>query len=81
MTLHEAILHVLRDANQTLTSSEIAKRVNEKNLYQRGDGSLVPASQISSRINNYPQLFLKYENQTIGINERGRVKLDEIVLG
>ncbi len=57
MTLHEAIEKVLREESAALTFTEIAKLVNKQGLYVRKDGKPVPASQISARVKNYPQLF------------------------
>ena len=57
MTLHEAIGKVLREAAGPLTFTQITKLVNKEALYARKDGKPVPASQISARVKNYPQLF------------------------
>ena len=57
MKLHEAIQEVIRQSGHPLTFSEIAKRINQLELYSRKDGQPVPASQISARVNNYPQIF------------------------
>jgi len=57
MTLHEAIEKVLREESAALTFTEIAKLVNKQGLYDRKDGKPVPASQISARVKNYPDLF------------------------
>jgi hypothetical protein len=56
--LHEAITQVLGD-QESLSSSEIAGEINRFGLYTRGDGQPVPASQISARVNNYPNLFVR----------------------
>ena len=57
MKLHEAIGQAIREAGHPLTYTEIANAVNEGHLYLRKDGTPVPASQISARVKNYPQLF------------------------
>jgi hypothetical protein len=44
---------------ESLSSSEIASEINRLGLYTRGDGQPVPASQISARANNYPNLFVR----------------------
>lgn len=66
MTLHEAIVFVLKKNGQPMTAREIADVVNKENLYSRGDGNDVPSAQISARVKNYPQLFAK---------ENGKIKL------
>lgn len=58
MKLHEAIQEVIQKNGKALTCSEIAKQINTLELYTRKDGQLVPASQISARVKNYPQLFI-----------------------
>lgn len=58
MKLHEAMAQVLA-GQEGLTSSEIASEINRLCLYTRGDGQLVPSSQISARANNYPNLFFR----------------------
>ena len=57
LKLHEAIEKVIKDAGRPLSFTEIAKQINTQNLYSRGDGAPVPASQISARVKNYPSWF------------------------
>lgn len=57
LKLHEAIEMVINEAGRPLTFTEIAKQINAKNLYTRKDRKLVPSSQISARIENYPTWF------------------------
>lgn len=66
MTLHEAIELILNESGRPMSSSEIANGINKRNLYSRQDKLPVPASQISARINNYPQIFSR---------ESGKIKL------
>ena len=63
MTLHEAIVFVLKKNGQLMTAREIADVVNKENLYSRGD---IPGTQISARVNKYPLLFVR---------ENGKIKL------
>lgn len=58
LKLHEAIEKVIKDAGRPLSFTEIAKQINTQNLYSRGDGAPVPASQISARVKNYPSWFI-----------------------
>ena len=57
MTLHEAIIEVLKEANKPLSATDIARQINEKKLYSRGDNQPVPSNQIHARTKNYSQLF------------------------
>lgn len=63
LTLHAAIERILADAGQSMTSRDIADAINEHCLYARGDGQLVPTSQISARIRKHPALFTKVGNR------------------
>ena len=58
-TLHEAIIKVISELNKPLTSNEIADLINKKSYYKRGDENIIPASQITARVNKYPNLFIK----------------------
>lgn len=55
--LHEAICKAISDAGRALTFKEITAAINDGHLYSRKDGKPVPASQISSRVQNYIHLF------------------------
>lgn len=57
MTLHEAILEVLRDSQKPMTTTEIAAVINNNALYVRKNGASVNPSQVAARVNNYNQLF------------------------
>lgn len=57
MTLHDAIIKVLKDSRRPLTTKEISEMVNKSGLYKREDGKPVQASQIFARINSYSEYF------------------------
>ncbi|MBO9051625.1 HTH domain-containing protein [Curtobacterium flaccumfaciens] len=57
MTLHEAMIEVLRENGAPMTSREIADSINARELYRRKDGRALPAGQVSARARNYHQLF------------------------
>jgi type I restriction-modification system DNA methylase subunit len=59
MTLHEAIELVLIEFGRPMTSTEIVRLINERSLYKKATGESVSASQVSARVNNYPNLFHK----------------------
>ena len=68
MTLHEAMQHVLR-THGAMTSRELADAINEQALYRQKKGGLVPAGQISARMNRYRDLFER--------DPAGRIRLSE----
>jgi len=72
MTLHESIELILQESGRSMTSREIADIINKRKLYIRRDGNAVSASQITSRVGNYEQIFTK---------EYGKIKLlkDDLV--
>ena len=57
VTLHEAILDVLRRAGRPLSAREVSVEIKRRGLYVRNDGDFPPASQISTRARKYPNLF------------------------
>lgn len=59
MTLHNALIRVLREEKRPMTPRELADAVNARGLYRKRDGSAVEVNQIHARINNYPELFHK----------------------
>ncbi|MDE2903038.1 MAG: hypothetical protein OXP73_08405 [Chloroflexota bacterium] len=72
VTLHDAMVTVLRNSRRECTPSEIAAGITDGDLYRKGDGSHPSSSQISARANNYPRLF--YKNHTTGawgLNDKG----------
>lgn len=68
MTLHEAIEQVIREIKRPMKAVEIANIINTRGLYKKGDHSLVTQSQISARINKYPDLF-KTDEQGISLHD------------
>lgn len=58
MTLHLAIQDVLSTAGGALTPRQIADAINARGLYQRNDGTPLPAGQVSARVRKYPALFM-----------------------
>jgi hypothetical protein len=64
LKLHEAIIKVLKENPDGLTTTQIAKKINDEGLYGRKDGEPVPATQISARISrpNYVRSFEKKGN-------------------
>lgn len=57
MTLHESIEKVLLEAKRPLSFVELADKINEQNLYQKGDLSKVTSNQIAARVKKYKEIF------------------------
>ncbi|MBF4516373.1 N-6 DNA methylase [Flavobacterium sp. ANB] len=57
MKLHESIKYLLDKKNVPLTFDEIAKEINEENLYIREDFKKLTGSQIRLRVLRYSELF------------------------
>jgi hypothetical protein len=63
MTLHDAILIVLKDKGFPMTTREIAKEINEKRLYNKKDKSPITDFQVHGRTKNYPSVFMRKGTQ------------------
>lgn len=59
MTLNEAMVKVLCENGEPMTTREIAEAINANGLYSRADGKPVQASQISARLNHYLEVFAR----------------------
>lgn len=57
MTLHEAIIVILKEKNREMTTTEIANELNRSNLYSKKDGSEITDYQVHGRTKNYPKFF------------------------
>lgn len=79
MKLHEAIEKILFGSDVSLTSEEIALKINEQKLYVRADGKSIPSSQISARINGYPAKFKRLENRKIVLLNKEKNTLDDLL--
>lgn len=66
MTLHEAMIEVLKEKKSPMTTKEIAEKLNQNKLYEKKDKSLIKASQIKIRAYNYQHLFVM-EGNTISL--------------
>ncbi|WP_025067400.1 DNA-deoxyinosine glycosylase [Prevotella denticola] len=58
MTLHEAIICVLKTHSTAMSCSDIAKEIYSKKLYLQKNGSMAPPRQIRARVKKYPQYFV-----------------------
>lgn len=68
MTLHEAIVRILKEKNRWMSTKEIAIEVNRSGLYVKRDGSEVTPFQIHGRTRNYGHLF-KRNGSLVGLVE------------
>lgn len=57
MTLHDAIVEILRELGHPVSTTELADEVNRRGSYRKKDRSPITAFQIHGRTRNYPQLF------------------------
>lgn len=57
MTLHEAIVKLLKEKGRAMTLSEIADAININKWYTKRDSSLITPFQIHGRTLNYSHLF------------------------
>ncbi|MBP5692704.1 MAG: winged helix-turn-helix domain-containing protein [Bacteroidales bacterium] len=69
MTLHEAIVVVLKEAGRPLTRKDIADKINARKLYIRGDGKPLPSNQIGARVRHYLNLFMVNPNGKIALKD------------
>ncbi len=68
LTLHEAIIRLLKQEGRPMTTTEIAQKLNENKWYSKKDGSSIDPFQIHGRTKNYPQYF-KREGSTVSLIE------------
>ena len=70
--LHEEIIAVLRDADQSMTAADIADAVRQRGRYQPRSSKAITAASISSRVSNphYRDLFER-ANRKIGLADSG----------
>lgn len=59
MTLHEAIIKLLKQSGRPMSTKEIAKELNLNKWYVKKDNSEITDFQIHGRTKNYPQFFLR----------------------
>lgn len=59
MTLHEAIIVVLKEKSSDMTTTEIANELNKRKLYSKKDASEITPYQVHGRTKNYPQFFTR----------------------
>jgi hypothetical protein len=69
MTLHEAIIIILQEKGGEMSTSDIARELNKRNLYSKKDGSEITDFQIHGRTKNYPKLFTR-NGSKVGLVKR-----------
>ena len=78
MTLHEAIALVLIEFGSPMTPQEIVEIINDRGLYKKATGEEVSPSQVSARVNNYPELFDKIGSEII-LRNRSSASLNNLL--
>jgi len=70
MKLHEAIVTILKEHKGKLSTIEIAKEINNRQLYRKKDGSKVQAIQIFLRCRSpmYRRLFNEVSQEYITLD-------------
>lgn len=63
MLLHEAIAQILREKMKPMTTQELADAINSRKLYRKKDGSDIEPNQISARLSNHPELFVRVDGE------------------
>lgn len=74
MTLHEAIEKLLKEKNRPMTTTEIARELNQNNWYQKKDGSSIQPFQVHGRTKNYAQIFIR-NGSTVSLNGQPSIKV------
>lgn len=59
MKLHEAIVKLLEQKGKPMSTTEIARALNQNGWYSKKDGSQITPFQIHGRTKNYSHLFLR----------------------
>jgi hypothetical protein len=72
LKLHEAMDAVLRDApgDGWMDRDELARRIAERDLYHRRDGSTADGDQMRLRVGKYPHLFVGSDSRCSRIRLR-----------
>ena len=70
MTLHDAIICILKSHGTAMSYSDIAEEINSKRLYLKNDKSMISKVQISARARKHPELFV-IENAKIFLRTSG----------
>lgn len=65
MTLHEAMSTILADFPSGLSAADLARRVNDRGLYRRRDGTPVEPVLIHARATQYAQRFDRREKRIV----------------
>ena len=80
MTLHEAILTVLRINNKPMNARDITLAINNFNLYKREDEQPITVSQVWARVSNYSDtLFVIDEDKLILSNDGYSPEFDSLI--
>ena len=79
MTLHEAIIKLLKTKGISMTTSEIASELNQNKWYSKGNGSLITTYQIHGRTRRYSQLFDRH-GSLVTLRDHSNLSTEELPL-
>jgi hypothetical protein len=63
MKLEEAIVYLLASSGHGMRTEQIAREINERNLYERWDKAPVTDKQVYAVIISHPDTFVKSEGR------------------
>jgi len=58
VALHDVVIGILNTHGQSMTAREITDEIAYRKLFQQKNGTRVNVVQISTQVNNYPELFV-----------------------
>ena len=61
MKLEEAIVYVLSSRGRGMRTEQIARIINEEEVYTRWDNELVSSKQVYAVVMSHPEMFAKSE--------------------
>ncbi len=59
MTLQDAVYQVLKARGRPMNIKEITHEIAQRELYEKHDGTPARPRQVDTRVENYPELFIK----------------------
>ena len=75
LTLHDAIVSVLKSSGTPLSTKKLAEEINSQRLYVRKDKKAIKSEQISARVRKYPSLSIRNTDGTIALKGQEKEKI------
>ena len=79
MTLHEAIIKLLKEKGTPMTTTEIANALNENKWYVKKDKSEITPFQIHGRTKNYDKLVRRLGNTVYLVTNYKKINMHDFV--